>query len=98
MDLYYYNTLTNTVRKVYTSESKITAYRSGTVGDMMAAFGMEVKYLDVMVVGDENGGITVLNMDANAIATGDADVIKEIETSDGAITEIEFMPNNWTSY
>lgn len=88
-DIYYFDTSNAFVRKIYTSDTEITAFRQGEVGNGAMAPGL---YEDLFVIGDGNGKITVLDM-ANVPGTN-AEVVDEVQTDAGGITCMEFLPNN----
>ena len=88
-DIYYFDTSNAFVRKIYTSDTEITAFRQGEVGNGAMMPGL---YEDLFVIGDGNGKITVLDM-ANVPGTN-AEVVDEVQTDAGGITCMEFLPNN----
>lgn len=88
-DIYYYDTSNAFVKKIYTSDTEITALRQGEVGNGAMMNG---PYYNLFAVGDGNGLVKVLDM-AN-VPAANADVVAEVDTDAGRITCIEFMPNN----
>ena len=62
-DLYYFNTQSGTIRKIYTSDSPITAMRQGEVQNMMGAWGEPGIYKDLFVVASRDGMVKVLKVD-----------------------------------
>ncbi len=96
-NIYHYNLNYGSVKKVYTSDETITAIRRGEIGNAMGFYGDPGIYANVFVVGTESGKITVLNMDATAIATGSPEVLFETR-AEGKITAMEYMSNDMVSY
>ncbi len=79
-------------RKVYASDTEITAFGQGETGNMMGpGYGI---YSNTFVVGDADGNLKVLNMDDNAYITGKPEVLYECQTDAGAITGIEYIPTS----
>ncbi len=96
-NIYHYNLNYGSVKKVYTSDETITTIRRGEIGNAMGFYGDPGIYANVFVVGTESGKITVLNMDATAIATGSPEVLFETR-AEGKITAMEYMSNDMVSY
>lgn len=94
MNLYYIDINAGTTRKVYTSTSPITVIHPGEVGNGMFP-GI---YDQLFVVGTETGEISVLKIDAEALALGNAKTVYSENPGVGKITGVEFLSNNWISY
>ena len=99
-DLYYINAINGTMKKVYTSESKITGIGPGQLQDIYAALGMSdyTPYFESFVIGTEDGNMKVVKMDNVARAQGVSEVLYETNPGIGEIKYVRYMGNSQISF
>lgn len=92
-DIYAFNALTGSLRKIYTAASPVTGLVLGKIGDMMASFGGTPTFYDErLVVGTEDGTILVIELNDSALAGGKAEVIQQFKSTTGKMTRGVFNP------
>ena len=89
-DLYFINATNGTMKKIYTSESKITGFGPGEVYNMMYMF---TPYYENFIIGTEDGNMKVVKMDNAARAQGVSEILYEINPGVGEIKYVRFMGN-----
>lgn len=88
-NIYYFDTSNAFTRRIYSSDTEITAYRQGEVANGFMMYGI---YYQLFVVGDASGKLTILDM--TDVPGSSAKIVDEIQTDAGKITNMEFLPNN----
>jgi hypothetical protein len=97
--LWYFNCISGNYNKVYQSDSEITGFGPGEVQNLMAGwgFGDYTIYYEKFLVGDADGNVKVLKMDAQARASGKPEVLYSTNVG-GKVKHIVYLPNQSTSY
>ena len=93
-ELHYLNLLTGTTKKLYAASSEITAMNYGALQNGAALGGPVPALEDMFMLGFADGSVTILNINSNALATGNAEVLYQTSIANGKVTAIKFMPNN----
>lgn len=99
-DLYYINAINGTMKKIYTSESKITGIGQGQVQDMYAGWGISewTAYYETFIIGTEDGKMRVVRMDAAARAQGVSEILYEGDPGVGEVKYARYMSNSPISF
>ncbi len=96
-DLYYFDVDFNGIGKygpVYNSDVELCSFGKGAA---QGAF-MPGIYQDMLVLGDVNGGVKIIQINDTVLASGNAEVIASFSSNSGNVSCIEFMPNNWSDF
>lgn len=97
-DLYYFNTQSGTIRKIYTSASPITAMRQGEIQQISGEWGEPGIYNDLFVVASQDGMVKVLKVDDSVLAGSAPKVEHSFKLEKGYAAHIEYLPNSVASY
>lgn len=97
-ELYYFNTKSGTIRKIYTSASPITAIRQGEIQTMMGVWGEPGIYSGLFVVASRDGMVKVLKVDDSVLAGDTPKVEHSFKLEKGYAAHIDYLPNSITSY
>ena len=95
-NLWFFNAVTGAKKVIYKSESPISAIGSGEIQDCYVSYGMSEynAYYEKLALGKDDGSIDVIGVDATALATGNAPLVKTLTPGVGAPKFITYLTNS----